>query len=109
MEIFVDFGLFEILALAGLAAIARRIYARPYLGLASLALSVVAPAILALLAPDGWLRWVAVACVATSLINASLIVGFLRQPPQPPSTMDCSPRKTLEREELQKRRGVSSD
>lgn len=78
MEIFVDFGLFELLAAAGLAIIARRVYTKRWLTLAFLVLSLAAP-ILLVFGSQNLLRWIAVICLATALVNASLIVLLLRR------------------------------
>ena len=79
MEVFVDFGLFELLAAAGLAVVTRKIYSRRRLGLACLGLSLIAPLALVFVAHEGWGRWLAVICLVTSLVNASLIFSLIRR------------------------------
>lgn len=79
MEVFVDFGLFELLAAAGLAVVARRVYMRRWSTLTCLILSLVAPILLVFFAHEGWLRWIAVICLATTLINCSLIFLLIRR------------------------------
>jgi len=79
MEVFVDLGLFELLAAAGLAAIARRVYARRWLGVVFLILSLIAPLALVFVTHEGMVRWIAVGCLATSLVNASLIFSLIRR------------------------------
>jgi len=79
MEVFVDFGLFELLAVAGLAIVARKVYTRRWLALACLILSLVAPIVLVFITNEGLIRWVAVVCLATSLVNASLIFLLIRR------------------------------
>jgi hypothetical protein len=78
VEIFVDFGLFEILAASGLAALAKAIYARPVLRATILAVSVVTPAALLLLVTGEALRWIAAAPLGTSLVNLSMILSMIR-------------------------------
>src|SRR5689334_12244685 len=78
MEVFLDFGLFELLAAAGLAAVARRVYARRWLGLTFLLLSLIIPAALVFITHEGLVRWIAVGSLATSLVNASLIFSLIR-------------------------------
>jgi len=79
MEVFVDFGLFELIAAAGLAFISRKIYARRWLGLMFLGLSLAAPAVLVFVGHEGPARWVAVVCLATSLVNAALIFSIIQR------------------------------
>jgi hypothetical protein len=79
MEIFVDFGLFEFLAAIGLSALARQIYSRRWLTWIFLAVSLIAPAILIIIASEGLARWIAVFCLATSLLNATLVFSLLRR------------------------------
>jgi hypothetical protein len=79
MEVFVDFGLFELLAATGLAIIARRVYTRRWLALTFLILSLVAPILLVFFASQNLLRWIAVICVATAFVNVSLIFLLIRR------------------------------
>lgn len=79
MEVFVDFGLFELLAAAGLAAVARKVYVKRWLRLVFLVLSLMAPAALVFITKEGLARWIAVGCLATSLVNVSLIFLLLRR------------------------------
>lgn len=79
MEVFVDFGMFELFAAAGLAFVARKIYTRRWPALACALLSLTAPVVLLFLTDEGLGRWVAAVCVATSLINVSLIFLLIRR------------------------------
>ena len=79
MEVFVDFGLFELLAVAGLAIVTRKIYMRRWPGLTCLLISLTAPAALIFLSHEGIARWVAVICLVTALVNASLIFTLMRR------------------------------
>src|ERR1051325_4524263 len=79
MEVFVDFGLFELFAAAGLAILARRIYMRRWSTLTCLVLSLVAPILLVFFAHESLLRWIAVIGLATALINCSLIFLLMRR------------------------------
>jgi hypothetical protein len=79
MEVFVDFGLFEVLAAAGLAIVARRVYMRRWSTLTCLILSLIAPVLLVFFAHESLLRWIAVLCLATTLINCSLIFLLIRR------------------------------
>jgi hypothetical protein len=79
MEVFVDFGLFELLAAAGLAFVTRKIYLRRWPGLTCLLLSLTAPAAMVFMAHEGIARWIAVACLATALVNGSLIFMLMRR------------------------------
>ena len=80
MEIFVDFGLFEILAVTGLASLGKAIYRRPFAKWAALCLSIAAPAALLFLAPGELLRWIAALALGTSLINVVALIGLTRAP-----------------------------
>lgn len=79
MEIFVDFGLFELSAAIGLAMVARKVYTNRWLGLACLVLSLIAPTTLVFITHEGLVRWIAVVCLVTALVNASLIFLLIRR------------------------------
>ena len=79
MEVFLDFGLFELLAAAGLAVVVRKVYTRRWLGLACLVLSLIAPAALVFITQGKLVRSIAVICLATSLVNTSLIFSLIRR------------------------------
>jgi hypothetical protein len=78
MEVFVDFGLFELAAAAGLWALARRLYGRKVTAALVLVVSVLAPAALVFMASSEVTRWLSVSALATALINASVVVALLR-------------------------------
>lgn len=79
MEVFVDFGLFELIAALGLAAAARAIYSNRALRVAFLALSVCAPAALVFMVGTEVTRWLAAAALVTALVNGTVIVTALRR------------------------------
>jgi hypothetical protein len=78
MEIFADFGLFEVAAVLGLSALARAFYSRRLWGSCVLLLSVAAPLALMVLAQEGPIRWLAAVALGTALVNATVVLGALR-------------------------------
>ena len=78
MEIFVDFGLFELLAAGGLAVMARKIYSKKALGAAFLLISVAAPAALIAASSTSLQRGLAMMSLATCLVNVSVVVAVLQ-------------------------------
>ena len=83
MEIFVDFGLFEILAASGLGTLGRAINRHPFARALVLVLSIAAPGALLWLVGGETLRWIAALALGTSLVNASIIVSGSRTLPAP--------------------------
>jgi len=77
MEIFVDFGMFELFA-----ALGKAIYRRVWLAFGFLAASVVAPLILIFMLGFGGAgelpRWLAAIALGTALVNASVILSAQR-------------------------------
>ena len=78
MEVFVDFGMFELAAALGLAALGRAVYRRAWLAFVILAISIVAPLALIFLGEGEVPRWIAAIALTTALINAGVIVPALK-------------------------------
>jgi hypothetical protein len=79
MEIFADFGLFELAAASLLALVGRAVFARRWLGYAFGAASVAAPLALVFLVHEGWTRWIAAVALATAVVNAWVLGSLLRR------------------------------
>jgi len=73
LEIFVDFGLLEVMLALGLVTAARKIYSRKVLGGLFLLASVLLPLALLFLVRTELTRWLAAACLGTALVNAARI------------------------------------
>lgn len=89
MEVFVDFGLFELSALTGLTALGRATYKRPVTRWLLIILSIAAPAAILFLATTEVVRWLAAVAVACSLVNTSMIVEMVVRLSLPITSSEC--------------------
>ena len=79
MEIFVDFGLFEVLVGLGLAAASRAIFARRRVGILFLVWASLAPIAVVFTAQSELARWIGVAALASALVNVATIATLIRR------------------------------
>jgi hypothetical protein len=63
----------------GIAALSRRVYSSRAAGICFLVLSVIAPGILIFVATGAPQKWIAVLCLATTLVNIAVVAGALQQ------------------------------
>lgn len=83
MEIFVDFGVIELLAALGIAALSRVIYAKKILGILFLIVSVLAPLVLVIEERTHGQRFLAAVCLVTALVNAAVVAAVMQNGAMP--------------------------
>ena len=79
MEVFIDFGLFELLAVVGLGALARAIYSRRVVGIAFLVLSAAAPLVMLEMVSGPTLRWAGAVSAALALVNVGVVAAAMQE------------------------------
>ena len=87
MEVFVDFGLFEVIAALGISALARRIYGHSLVRIVFLLVTLLAPVAVILLGHTEAMRWLGSVCLATALVNVSVVLGALQKGEVPTLTL----------------------
>jgi hypothetical protein len=85
MEPFIDFGLFEVLAAAGVTVVARSVYRRKAIARLVIVASMAAPGILIVVGHTELTRWIAAVSLAASVLNAAILWPLTR-PGQPAQT-----------------------
>src|SRR5262245_44194662 len=78
MEIFIDFGLFELLLALGIAALSRLVYSSRFLAFPFMVASFAAPVTMIVLASSHFQRWVAVTCLSTAAVNIAAIAAVIQ-------------------------------
>jgi hypothetical protein len=79
MEIFVDFGLFELFVALGLAAASRVVFRRRWLAVLFLIWAALAPIALIFVARDEVVRWIAVTGLVPALVNVATLAILLKR------------------------------
>jgi len=92
-EIFFDFGLFEFLAIIGIAALSRRVYSSKFAGILFMIASVAGPAALLFLSPGPVQKWIAVLCLATATVNVAVVGAVVQRGSVPALKFPAAMRK----------------
>jgi hypothetical protein len=79
MEIFIDCGLFELLAVVGLGTLARAIYSRRVLNVAFLVLTAAAPLVMLEMVSGPRLRWAGAVSAAMALVNVGVVAAAMQE------------------------------
>src|SRR4051794_13475381 len=79
MEVFLDCGLFELLAVVGLGVLARAIYSRRIVGIAFLALSAAAPLVMLAMVSGTRLRWAGAVSAVMALVNVGVVAAVVQE------------------------------